>query len=145
MKEDGVPLRLKRSGQTISNTAAWKEGQKEKLKKRGGAAGRDEKAGGARSTLGPASRALLSCLCTPQLADIILAALPGGVSAEVSTVTRLGPPPPPLHLHPPSCVGPSPKRSPSLKSPLHHVSRARDPTALVSMVTGKLFVSCGSK
>lgn len=90
------PPRLKRSGQTISNTAAWKEGQKDKLKKRGGAAGKDEKkgeekAGEARSTVGPASRALLSCLCTPQLADIILAALPGGVSAEVSTVTRLGP------------------------------------------------------
>lgn len=43
MEADGVPLRLKRSGQTISNTAAWKEGQKDKLKKRGGAAGRDEK------------------------------------------------------------------------------------------------------
>lgn len=145
---------------------------KERLKKRGGVAGRDEerrkkKAGEARRAVGSASRAPLSCLCTPQLADIILAARPGGVSAEVSTVTRRGPPflphnphphlqSPPPHFsfwprrnpHPPSCIGPSPKkrRSPSL---LNHrfttFSCARDPTALVSMVTGKLFVSCGSK
>lgn len=65
------------------------------MKKRGGAAAgreegkkREKKACEARSTQGPASWALLSCLCTPQLADIILAALPGGVSGEVSTVTR---------------------------------------------------------
>lgn len=130
-----------------------------KKKKKG-----EEKACEARSTLGPASPALLSCLCTPQLADIILAALPGGVSAEVSTVTRQGPTTSPhphhprststhpqsfwLHWdpHPPSAFAQKKKkRSPSLKSPLHHVSRAQDPTALVSMVTGKLFVSCGSK
>lgn len=78
----------------------------------------EEKADEARSAPGPASRALLSCLCTPPLADIILAAGPGGVSAEVSTVTRQGPlflppaPPPPPALsfwprwnpHPPSCI-----------------------------------------
>lgn len=88
----------------------------------------EEKAGEARSTLGPASRALLSCVCMPQLADIILAARPGGVSAEVSTVTRQGPlflpppppPPPPLSFwprwnpHPPSCVSPSQKEVPLL-------------------------------
>ena len=50
-----------------------------------------KKAHGALSTQGPVSWVLLSCLCTPQLADIILAALPGGVSAEVSTATRRGP------------------------------------------------------
>lgn len=63
---------------------------------------------------------------TPQLADIILPALPGGVSGEVSTVTRQGPLNP-LFL---AVLEPSPtillqspqKRSPSPKSPLHHVS-----------------------
>lgn len=79
--------------------------------------------GEAQCTQGPASWALLSCLCTPQLADIILAALLGGVSGEVSTVTRKGPLSLSVSLclsaslHPSlsGCVGTPPSTSPSLK------------------------------
>lgn len=51
---------------------------------------RKKKADEVRGTQGPVFWDLLSCLCTPELADIILAALPGGVSGEVSNVTRQG-------------------------------------------------------
>lgn len=87
----------------------------------------------AQSPRGPACWALLSCLCMPQLADIILAALPGGVSIEVSTVTSQGS----LSLSVSVCVSPPSltssyfdsqpppfqKKRASLKSPLHHVSQ----------------------
>lgn len=49
-----------------------------------------------------ASRALLSCLCTAQLSDIIFLPLPGGVSGELPPLKKT--------LHP------------SSKSPLCHVS-----------------------
>lgn len=83
---------------------------------------------------GPACWALLSCLCTPQPADNILAALPGRVLVKVSTVARQGS----LSLSVSVCLSPpsltssyfdsqpppfKKGKSASLKSPFHHVSQ----------------------
>lgn len=79
---------------------------------------------------GPASWALLSCLCTPQLADIILAGCRERFDQDQASLS------PSLHPLSQSVLEPSPTflyfnpkpqlpppKSPSPKSLLHHVSR----------------------
>lgn len=101
------------------------------MNKRGGAAGRGEKkrVGGKEKLTehaglgGPASWALLSCLCTPQLADIILTALSWWGVGRCFHCDQKG-----ASVSPSLCLSTHrrslPKRRPSPKSPLFHVSRS---------------------